>query len=128
MRALTLWQPWASAIAVGMKRMETRSWGTTYRGPLAIHAARRPMGPGELELLEDYPLPYGASDVPLGAIVATCTLADVVRCNGAMVVDVVEDAWGDFSEGRFAWVLTDVAPLRSPIPMPGARGLWEWTP
>lgn len=33
MKAISLWQPWASAIAVGAKRVETRSWATKYRGP-----------------------------------------------------------------------------------------------
>lgn len=41
MKALSLWQPWASAIALGAKRVETRSWETLYRGPLLIHAAKR---------------------------------------------------------------------------------------
>lgn len=39
MKALTLTQPWASLVALGEKRIETRSWGTSYRGELAIHAA-----------------------------------------------------------------------------------------
>ncbi len=39
MKLITLWQPWASAMSLSMKRIETRSWGTDYRGPLAIHAA-----------------------------------------------------------------------------------------
>lgn len=41
MKAVTLWQPWASLIAFGLKTIETRSWGTRYRGPLLIHAAKR---------------------------------------------------------------------------------------
>ena len=43
-KALSLWQPWASAIAVGAKRIETRHWKTDYRGPLLIHAAREDRG------------------------------------------------------------------------------------
>ncbi len=39
MKTLTLTQPYASLIAFGAKRIETRTWATTYRGPLAIHAA-----------------------------------------------------------------------------------------
>jgi len=39
MKAITLWQPWASLIACGAKKYETRSWSTSYRGPIAIHAA-----------------------------------------------------------------------------------------
>ena len=40
MKALTLTQPWASLVALGHKQIETRSWATRYRGPLAIHAAK----------------------------------------------------------------------------------------
>ena len=43
-RALTLHQPWASLIALGVKTIETRSWSTPYRGPLAIHAGMTPLG------------------------------------------------------------------------------------
>lgn len=41
MKALSLYQPWASAIALGAKRIETRPWKTSHRGPIAIHAAKR---------------------------------------------------------------------------------------
>jgi len=41
MRAITLWQPWASLIAAGGKKYETRSWETNYRGPIAIHASKK---------------------------------------------------------------------------------------
>ncbi|MBI1207429.1 MAG: ASCH domain-containing protein [Azospirillum sp.] len=40
MKALSLWQPYASLWAVGLKRFETRHWSTNYRGPLAVHAAK----------------------------------------------------------------------------------------
>ena len=40
MKALTLTQPWATLVAVGENSIETRSWGTSYRGPLAIHSAK----------------------------------------------------------------------------------------
>lgn len=41
MKAITLWQPHASLVAVRAKKIETRSWPTKYRGPLAIHAAQK---------------------------------------------------------------------------------------
>ena len=41
MKAITLHQPWASLIALGVKTIETRSWATKHRGPIAIHAAKR---------------------------------------------------------------------------------------
>lgn len=41
MKAISLWQPWASLVAVGAKKIETRSWATKYRGSLAIHATKK---------------------------------------------------------------------------------------
>jgi hypothetical protein len=40
-KCISLWQPWASLVAVGAKRIETRGWATAYRGRLGIHAAKR---------------------------------------------------------------------------------------
>lgn len=40
MRAISLLQPWATLVALGAKRRETRSWPTRYRGPIAIHASK----------------------------------------------------------------------------------------
>lgn len=41
MKAITIWQPWASLLACGAKKYETRSRPISYRGPIAIHAAAR---------------------------------------------------------------------------------------
>jgi hypothetical protein len=42
-KAITLWQPWASLLACGAKQFETRSWATKFRGQIAIHAAKKPV-------------------------------------------------------------------------------------
>lgn len=99
MKALTLHQPWASLVAIGAKTIETRSWRTSYRGPLAMHAAKRSptwddKKVGDFHLrafgrasyaLEGPGLPAFRSTprlegymVPFGKIVATCTLVDVL--------------------------------------------------
>lgn len=44
--ALTVKQPWAAWIASGEKTIETRTWSTGYRGPLAICSASLPKGCG----------------------------------------------------------------------------------
>lgn len=148
-RALTLTQPWATLVAIGAKRFETRSWGTKYRGPLAIHAAKGlgPVGGAAgldilcrtepfLSVLREHfgtgtPL---ADALPFGAIVATCTLGDVLptptygRPLPWINVDALsarERAFGDYSEGRYAWLLRDVRMLATPIPCRGALGLWD---
>ena len=60
MKAITLHQPWASAIALGRKTYETRSQPTRYRGLLAIHAGKT----------TDYVPLADIRRLPFGAIVA----------------------------------------------------------
>jgi hypothetical protein len=59
MKALSLWQPWASPCVTGAKGIETRGWPTRYRGPLLIHAAKR-FDPSEISELATQPLWSGA--------------------------------------------------------------------
>jgi hypothetical protein len=171
-KALTIRQPWATLIALGVKMIETRSWRTNYRGPIAIHAGK------VLTYLEDdqigewaigtdhadravlYPWrhPWDEQPLPLGAVVATATLTDCVPIywwldhyspdqpqisvddqNGNYWphgftgenahAESINDQWpyGDFTPGRWAWLLTDVTPC-DPIPAKGKQGLWNWEP
>lgn len=128
MKALTLWQPWAGAIALGWKRFETRSWSTEYRGPLLIHAARRPIdeaGRRSVFLADAVRNPdWTSRTFPLGAVVALAVL-DYVWQTDAIRIDQgqMERELGDWSSGRFAWQLKDVVPLE-PIPAAGRQGLW----
>lgn len=143
MRAITIWQPWASLLMSGRKMYETRSWGTSFRGPIAIHAAKRPvrqtldsLAAGqwkEREVILDcikrlFPAPGELEQLPVGAIIGTATLA---RCN---LIDwdflpkltPMEMALGDFTPGRYAWEFTDIVAVDPPVPASGMRGLWEW--
>ncbi|BFH70618.1 hypothetical protein J27TS7_57880 [Paenibacillus dendritiformis] len=36
--------------------------------------------------------------------------------------------FGDYTDGRYAWELTDVKQLPVPIPAKGQQGLWNWQP
>jgi hypothetical protein len=36
---MTMWQPWASLLVYGVKRVEGRPWGTSHRGRMWIHAS-----------------------------------------------------------------------------------------
>lgn len=141
MKAITIWQPWASLLAHGMKQYETRSWATKYRGPIAIHAAKRPVrqtidalvadrggGWTTLDYFESLFMRPGELDhLPTGAVVGTALLT---RCN-LITEDFVakltpmERALGDFTLGRYAWEFHGRVPLDSPIPAKGMQGLWE---
>lgn len=149
MKAITLWQPWASLVACGAKKYETRSWPTNYRGPIAIHAAKRPFNTDvylDRELhsfAEALQLPdiYSFEKLPYGCVIATAQLigcylmyqnpVDHVRYyldeyDRAIVPTARELFFGDWAPGRYAWKLDNVKMLDNPIPAKGKQGLWNW--
>ncbi len=133
MKALTLTQPWASLVAIGAKKIETRSWATSYRGPLAIHAAKGfPKDARTVCLREPFKRVLIAAgieslaDLPLGALLATVLLVDCVPTGKVRSTLTSEEyAFSDYSAGRWAWLLDDVQPLSVPVPARGALGLWD---
>ncbi len=139
MKALTLTQPWASLVAIGAKTIETRSWSTSYRGPLAIHAAKGFPTWAQRACLEE---PFRsvlekagltAWSLPLGKIIAVVRLMDVYstddeRCEGCINnygARPHEREFGDFGSGRFAWWFGYREPLVPSIPCRGAQRLWN---
>jgi|GEM_PF-788921 len=148
LKAISLLQPWASLVAFRLKHLETRSWNTAYRGPLAIAAS---LGkPSHVRTLCEHD-PYIKAAVeamghtfdtlPRGGIVAVANLQLCKRImpegahagqriTNARELDPAqltpqEYAFGDYSPGRFAWVLQDVLRLAEPVPAKGALSLWE---
>jgi hypothetical protein len=129
MKALTLTQPWASLIALGLKTVETRSWYTSYRGPLAIHAAKG-FPPWAREFAEtERALGRIPAQLPFGAILCTIRLVNVHPAHEVQSdITALERYYGDFSYSRWAWILDSLESLPDPIPAKGALGLWEWKP
>ena len=148
MKAISLWQPWASAIAGGSKRIETRSWWASYCGPIAIHAGKKGshmlMGNWLTDQRVNWPAVLRGLDwdaccykfacevLPFGMIVATANLTG--NCGTKFVRDDVLDKdnggfterdLGDFTPGRFAWMLEDVRRLETPVPCVGRQGLFN---
>lgn len=141
LRAVTLWQPWATLIAMGLKGYETRpptiSW-RNYRGDLLIHAAKRPIDALGKELLQDlrdqgHRIPE-VDAFPLGAVVARAetTGALTMRGYGETVgdrdisiasVSPLEHSLGDWRAGRLAIPLLNARAI-APIVATGAQGLW----
>jgi hypothetical protein len=140
MKALTIYQPWASLIALGLKGTETRGRGTRYRGPLVIHAGLR--WDAELERLyytiRGYLAGLGGANLPrlplpLGAALAVSEVIDSIEVtvgnqgNQGMFTES-DRVLGDCSVGRHVIVLGKPRPLRTPIPCRGAQGLWTVPP
>lgn len=147
-RAITVKQPWAWAIAHAGKTIENRSRGTSYRGTLAIHAGAawsdRGMRDRRLRDVWDAAgLPrlmargaYGfewfpsRNEVIYGSVIAVADLVDSHPDAGCC------RPWGesDYREtsGRrrtvvHHLVLEGIRPVPDPVPCRGALGLW-WLP
>lgn len=129
MKALTLWQPYATLIAIEAKRYETRSWATVYRGPLVIHAAKR--WTAEEKALCEQPSfcdRLQGVELPLGAALCVVDLVDVVPIESISrtMLSVDELAFGDYTDGRFAWRLDNVRVFDEPVKCKGFQGLWNF--
>lgn len=123
-KAISLWDPWGSLIADAKKRKETRSWSTDYRGLLAIHVAKR-WQYDQREFARQY-CPQYVENPPLGCIVALVKLVGVQKTERVRwTISDEERAFGDYSDGRWAWSLELVRKLDAPYPVKGARGLFD---
>jgi hypothetical protein len=149
MKAISLWEPWASLIATGAKRWETRGWNTAYRGELLICAAKGGLRKSELtRALDDWAIQGGLAPlrgVPLsfdyrilpirrvwiehlnfGKAVAIAELVAVWRTEDAVELNMIgtDMPFGDYRPGRFAWKLENVRPIR-PFPVKGSQGFFN---
>lgn len=131
---------------LGYKTNETRSWDTKHDGPLAIHASvGKPAWARQLcendphirQILAVHGLTFDT--LPRGAILGTCMLLGTLPIAGPDTylkneqphmfchpewLYPVERATGDYTPGRFAWLLRKVVPC-SPQPCKGALSLWQ---
>lgn len=139
MKALPLWQPYASLIAYGAKRVETRDFPPRRLGLVAgqrivIHACKTPRDLRMLDLdwFVDH-VPFGfppADQLPLGALVAVCTLDRAAEITEQSAADLFErnpqeHAFGNYARARWAWVLRDIERFAEPIPFTGSQGTFE---
>lgn len=138
-KCISLWQPWASAVELLLKKNETRGWPTHYRGPLAIHAAKRQTAEQvevftkllRFEHIWEVFHRHGYdkfSQLPFGCVLCVGSLDDCLP-----TVDVktstTEFLLGDYSIGRFAWKLNDIVRLKERLYVPGRQGFFNvWIP
>lgn len=138
-KALSLWEPWASAMRHGWKRIETRGWSTSYRGPLLICASKR----WTREMREDAEFLFDVverrrrleviRDVRLGMAVALVRLVHVATTEGLVggvgawhvPPSALEHDFGDYSPGRFGWCTVPIDTEFEPFPVRGAQGLFD---
>lgn len=135
LRALSLWQPWASMTGHG-KNHETRSWSTEHRGILAIHAAKHRInlnGQNDISVNAAHYVSqaFGVGwheRLPYGAIVAVTTVVSCEPTEKALPLGIVDHMLGNWESARFAWELEDTVMLQKPVPCRGHQGFWTLLP
>lgn len=140
MKALTVHQPWATALAVGMKQYETRSRITNHRGEIAIHAGKtfneevfEQLSGLAFENHMELPLARrwsGAQpqDFPTGSVLAVGELTDCILMDEDLIASISdqERSLGHWEPGRYAYKIENVRLLPEPVSARGKQGLWEW--
>jgi len=127
MKVLSLKEPYASLIKEKIKTVETRSWKTNYRGKLYIHASqsKSPINNERLKSL--------TKNIELnpGHILCKCNLVDCIYMTKEYVEQMRKDNYdvyicGEYKEGRYAWILKDIVPLKEPIKAKGQLNIWNY--
>lgn len=130
MKVLSLTEPFATLIKEKKKVVETRSWKTNYRGPLYIHASMTKIAKSDLENKELMSLVEN-KEMNFGYIICKCTLVDCLYMTEEYINKIKENDYqeyicGDYSIGRYAWILENVEVLDKPIPVKGHLGVWNY--
>jgi activating signal cointegrator 1 len=143
MKALTVWQPYAAAIAIGEKLIENRTWRPTpgllkIGDYFAIHAAIRPWSEDDAIDVADLIFKGckpGTAPAPFGTVVTYRMWFDYLEATKGKVVAIArldgflaERPDGEQAKwwcGPIAWVLGDVRRVSDPVPVKGRQGLWD---
>jgi hypothetical protein len=125
-RAISLWQPYATLMALGLKTIETRGRRTHVRGALAIHAAREcyPYAglPEDLKaLLRQQGLESQA--LQRGCVLAVVSLVDC-QPTEELPISNPERCCGNYAPGRFGWLTRDVRRLAEPVHCRAKQGFF----
>lgn len=131
MKAISLWQPWASLWLTDAKVHETRHWPTSHRGWLVVHAAKRKIDDFSGDRLDDicdslWGHHWGL-ELPLGALIGRVRLVGCTRTNDMPIGHRHTDdfACGNFLNGRYAWQRAAFEVFAEPIPYRGQQGMFE---
>ncbi len=119
LRALTVRQPWAGLLAAGVKPVENRTWRTSARGELWLHAGAGadPIAEWMYGHLIHAENTAGAQIWARGAVIALAELTGVHRDTGCC------EPWGQ--PDQWHWEIRPVRVLAVPVPARGALGIWQ---
>jgi hypothetical protein len=125
MRAISIRQPWAALVALGLKDIENRPWRTSHRGPVLVHASLGRSGRSLLDIERDYDVAITDELAQLyarvGGIIGVVDMVDCVGASGSKWFDGPLNSKG---KPNYGFALRNGRPLAF-RPMPGRLGLFE---
>jgi len=137
MKTLSIQQPYAGLLILGIKHHETRSWNTKHRGLLAIHASAKLTFDGKQMLnwlMQNDPNRFFVGSesyemcTRLGMVLGTVRITDTRSTNDGFKIESLESIVGDFSPNRYFWTCDNPVVFASPVPAVGKLSLWNWEP
>lgn len=128
MKVLSITEPYATLIRNGIKKIETRSWKTNYRGELYIHASSTKI-PKEYKENQDVMDLVSINELNFGNIICSCNLVDCIEMTDEFIEKIKKNkneyVCGIYENGRYAWILDNIQVLNNPIPAKGHLGIWN---
>ena len=128
MKVLTIKEPFATLIKKEVKHIETRSWKTSYRGELYIQAGISKIRK-EIKDKKELSLLYNENELNYGYIICKCNLVDCIYMDEKFINKIkenkIEYLCGEYSIGRYAWILDNVEMLDEKIPARGKLNIWN---
>ena len=129
MKVLSLTEPYATLIKNGIKTIETRSWKTSYRGKLYIHASSTKI-PKEYKENKKLMSLVDLNELNYGNIICSCELVDCIEMSTEfkeILLKENKDIYTDSSfKENYGWKLENVEVFDKPIETKGKLGLWEY--
>ena len=124
MKVITLKEPWASLVVNGYKTYEFRSWKTSYRGKILIHAAKL-CDKNNIDRFKSYNLNYGTSEIIGEAEIIDCIKVDDELREKLLKIDNNVYSKSGFNE-TYAFVLTNCKKYDKYISCKGKLNIWKF--
>ncbi|MDR2223588.1 MAG: ASCH domain-containing protein [Flavobacteriaceae bacterium] len=118
-KAISVKQPWAELICLGVKDIENRTWKTKFRGRVYIHAPAKEDKSSRLTTEQVNAIDHiEETRLELSAIIGEVDIVDCVQNHKSI--------WAEKGEGIWHWVLKNPVFYEQPIlNVKGKLGLWD---
>jgi hypothetical protein len=117
MKTISIKNPHAYLIAKGIKDVENRTWKTSYRGKILIHASQKWDTKTILTREQFDLLPSYDTKIPSSAIIGEVEIIDCIKDS--------QSIWA--MDGHFHWVLANAVLFETPIlNVKGKLSFWDY--